>query len=382
VKAVSSIHHPVTAAEPVLLRQHGGLSDAELRRLRLAPERVLDFSSSTNPYGPNPEVLSALGEAAISRYPDSTGLLAREALAAANGVEADRIVLGNGAADLLWTLARCLLRPGQRALIAAPTFAEFPAAARCQGAYVDELYARPEAGFALDLEALSERARETAARVLYLCSPNTPTGSVVPAQWIARWAEQHPELWVVLDQSFLSLSECWAEASLRQPSNVATVRSLTKDHGIPGVRVGYVLAAAELCRTLEASRPAWSTSAFAQVAVGAAVRSGDFVVESRERLLADRRALVGALAAMGIETLPTRASFLVARVPDVAGLRSRLLERHAIVVRDCASFGLPGFMRLAARPADQRERLLNALEAERHATPARAARRNESSEPG
>jgi histidinol-phosphate/aromatic aminotransferase/cobyric acid decarboxylase-like protein len=118
------------------------------------------------------------------------------------------------------------------------------------------------------------------------------------------------------------------------------------------------------------------------VAVSAAVRSGEFVVESRERLLEDRRALVGALAAMGIETLPTRANFLVARVPDVAGLRSRLLERHAIVVRDCASFGLPGFMRLAARPEAERRRLLNALDAERHATSARAAHRSKSSEPG
>jgi histidinol-phosphate/aromatic aminotransferase/cobyric acid decarboxylase-like protein len=379
---VSTITPPVTASEPVLLRQHGGLADAELRRLGLAPERVLDFSSSTNPYGPNPELLRALAGAAISRYPDSTALLAREALAATIEVEAERIVLGNGAADLLWTLARCLLRPGQRALMAAPTFAEFPAAARCQGAQVDELYARPEAGFALDLEALSERARETAARVLYLCSPNTPTGGVVPAEWIARWAEQHPELWVVLDQSFLSLSECWAEASLRQPANVAIVRSLTKDHGIPGVRVGYVLASAELCRTLEASRPAWSTSAFAQVAAIAAAHSGEFVVESRARLLEDRRALVRALAAMGVETLPTRATFLVARVPDVAGLRSRLLERHAILVRDCASFGLPGFMRLAARPEHERKRLLSALEAERRATSTRGARLSDSGEPG
>jgi histidinol-phosphate/aromatic aminotransferase/cobyric acid decarboxylase-like protein len=102
----------------------------------------------------------------------------------------------------------------------------------------------------------------------------------------------------------------------------------------------------------------------AQAAALACCRSLEFVRESRERLLDDRRSLAQALATLGIESLPSQVNFLLARVPQVSELRARLLARHQILVRDCASFGLPGFLRLAARPAPDRARLLAALRAE------------------
>jgi histidinol-phosphate/aromatic aminotransferase/cobyric acid decarboxylase-like protein len=358
--------------EPV---RHGGLQEAELRALGLSPDAVLDFSSSTNPYGPDPAVLRALASTRIDRYPDPTALRAREALGERCGVDASQIVLGNGAAELLWSLARCLLAPGESALIAEPTFSEFRSAASCIGARVLEWRSRPEHGFAIDLAALSARALETAAaaapeqpRAVYLCSPNTPTGSALPAlaigAWASEWATRAPAACIVLDQSFLSLSERWQDAEVALPGNVVAVRSLTKDHGIPGVRLGYLIGPAALCRRLEASRPAWSTSALAQAAAIACCNSGPFVRESRERLLDDRRQLAADLGALGIESVPSQANFLLARVPQVAALRARLLARHQILVRDCASFGLPGFLRLGARPEADRARLLAALRAE------------------
>jgi histidinol-phosphate/aromatic aminotransferase/cobyric acid decarboxylase-like protein len=118
---------------------------------------------------------------------------------------------------------------------------------------------------------------------------------------------------------------------------------------------------------VEANRPAWSTSAFAQAAAVACAGCSSFVADSRRRLLEDRRALASDLAALGIEALRSRATFLLARAADVARLRSNLLARHSILIRDCESFGLPGFMRLAAKPAADRARLISALEAERSA---------------
>ena len=351
--------------------RHGGLQEAELRALGLSPDAVLDFSSSTNPYGPDPAVVRALESARIDRYPDPTALRAREALAERCGVAASQIVLGNGAAELLWSLARCLLAAGESALIAEPTFSEFRSAASCIGARVEEWRSRPEESFALDLEALSARALCAASagplgapRAVYLCSPNTPTGTTLPAATIAGWAARHSASTIVLDQSFLSLSERWQDADVKLPGNVVAVRSLTKDHGIPGVRLGYLIGPAALCHALESSRPAWSTSALAQAAALACCGSGEFVRESRERLLDDRRRLAADLAGIGIESVPSQANFLLARVPQSSELRARLLGRHQILVRDCASFGLPGFLRLGARPAADRARLLAALSSE------------------
>jgi histidinol-phosphate/aromatic aminotransferase/cobyric acid decarboxylase-like protein len=345
-------------------RVHGGLHDAELRALNLCAEQVLDFSSSTNPYGPHPAVVQALRAAAIERYPDSSACAARQALGRLLSLPPEQLVLGNGAAELLWTLARTLLGPGQRALIVEPTFCEFRAAARASGACVSEWRSRAERSFAIDLGAISEQARVAAAKVIYLCSPNTPTGTALAASEICAWASGHPELTLVLDQSFLSLSTRFEDAAVRMPANVACVRSLTKDHGIPGVRVGYLIASPELCLALEASRPAWTTSAFAQAATLACCERGAFVAESRARLLEDRRELEVDLHALGIETVDSVATFLLARVPRVTRLRSRLLSVHRILVRDCESFGLPGFMRVAAKPAADRQRLVEALRAE------------------
>lgn len=353
------------ATSAVPTRVHGGLHDAELEVLGLAADDVLDFSSSTNPYGPAPRVLRALQEAAIGRYPDSSGRRARQVLSASVGVAPDELVLGNGAADLLWSLARAWLAPGRRVLIVEPTFSEFRAAVRAIGAEAHEWRSQPSDGFRVDLDAISERVRATGASALYLCSPNTPTGSSLPAHEIAEFARRHRELWIVLDQSFLSLSERHGDAAVHLPDNVACVRSLTKDHGIPGVRVGYVLAAPALCDAIEAGRPAWTTSAFAQAAAIACSECSEFVRESRERILADRRALERALEELGVPCFPSVTAFVLARVPEVARLRARLLERHHIVVRDCASFGLDGFLRLGAKPPPARQRLIAALTAER-----------------
>lgn len=345
-------------------RAHGGLDEAELGALGLAPDALLDFSASTNPYGPSPDMQRALQEAAVGRYPDVRGHRARQALSAASGAALEELVLGNGAADLLWSLARCLLGRGQRVCIVEPTFSEFRSAARSLGAPISEWRSRAEDAFALDLGAVSQQVRATGATVLYVCQPNTPTGQTASAAALHDFAAAHPELCLVLDQSFLSLSEHHADAAVRFPHNVVRVRSLTKDHGIPGVRVGYAIARPELCRAIEAGRPAWTTSAFAQAAVLQCCREAAFVEQSRQRLLQDRRELARGLASLGIEAFPSTTTFLLARAPDLARLRPRLMTRHHVVVRDCTSFGLPGFMRLGAKPAEARARLFAALREE------------------
>jgi len=158
--------------------------------------------------------------------------------------------------------------------------------------------------------------------------------------------------------------ERFAEVALAPPVNVACIRSLTKDFAIPGVRVGYVVAAPALIARVEHGRPAWTTSAAAQAAAIAACGSGAFVADSRGRLLAARAELAAGLAAIGLGPAPSSTGFLIVRTGDARGVRRRLLARHRIVVRDCASFGLPEHIRLAARAAPDRERVIAALRQE------------------
>jgi histidinol-phosphate aminotransferase len=345
-------------------RTHGGLPRGELRALGIAAEDVVDFSVSCNPYGPCAAVVDAIRAAPIERYPDPAATEAREALAAVAGVARDQIVLGNGAAELLWTLASVLVRPGDAVVIVEPAFGELRAAAKDAGARICEWRARADDGFAVDLAAVGDVLGTCRARLAYVCAPGTPTGAAVPAAGLAALAAAHPATTFVVDQSFLALSARHADADVRLPDNAICVRSLTKDHAIPGVRVGYALGASALIVRVEHGRAAWTTGAAAQAAAIAACATGSFVADSRARLLAERVQLVAMLGSLGLAAAPSSTGFVAVRTGDASGVRRRLLARHRLLVRDCSSFGLPEHIRLAARSAADRERLRAALLAE------------------
>lgn len=340
-------------------RVHGGLDPEELRALGLRADRVIDFSVNVNPYGPCAPLIEALRAAPLDVYPDPRARAARQAWADVLDTSFERIAVGHGAADLFWAIARALLRPRQRVVIAEPTFSEFRTAALAAGASLDLQWARAEDGFRVDLAAL--RARAAGAAALYLCTPNNPTGVHVAAAEIAELAQALPATWLVLDQSFLALSEHAAEARVRLPRNVLCVRSLTKDFALPGLRIGLLIAARELVARVEAARPTWSTSAPAQAAIAAAARAQGFVEESYAKLRRDRARLVGVLGAAGLAPQPAASSvFQLVSVGEAARFRRRLLQR-GIALRDCSSFGLPDHVRVAVRPERDLEVLREAL---------------------
>ncbi len=340
-------------------RVHGGPRLAELRALGVDPRRLVDYSVNVNPYGPCPAVLEAIRSAPVDRYPDPDATEVREALAARWRVPPGRVSFGNGASELLWALAAAVLR-GRRLLVVEPTFGEVRAAAEGAGARVLTWRIGEERGFVPDVEAISGALRRERADVVALCAPMSPTGAPFAHDDVLRLARAHDDVLFVLDESFLALSDRYEDLDRTLPDHVLRLRSLTKDHAIPGVRAGYLLAPEPIVAAIEAARPAWPTGTVAQAAGYAAVASEAFVAESRGRLREDRRALEAGLRALGLEPFPSVAPYLAFRSADAGALRRRLLARD-LLVRDCASFGLEGLVRVAARPAPQRERLLAAL---------------------
>jgi histidinol-phosphate aminotransferase len=352
-----------TDDDGVLPRVHGGVSLDELAELGIDLRETVDFSASINPYGPCPAVLHAARACHFDRYPDPSAAALRRALAGAYGIAPHRIVVGNGAADLLWTLAHLLVQPGAAVVISEPTFAEFRSAVLAAKGRVLTSRAAEQRQFAADVDAIEALAFANQAAVVYLASPNTPVGTRVPVERIAAMAERLPQTTIVLDQAFVSLSDHPGDEKIDVPDNVVRVRSLTKDHAIAGLRLGYVLASAELAGRLESSRAPWMTNAVAEAAGIAAVRANLFVEETRALLRIDRDELGAGLRDLGLAPLPSTACFLTVAVPASAALRRRLLVR-GILVRDCTSFGMPNFIRLSARPRADRERLFAALREE------------------
>jgi histidinol-phosphate/aromatic aminotransferase/cobyric acid decarboxylase-like protein len=346
-------------------RSHGGLIDRELIALGLSPDDVLDVSVNTNPYGPCDAVVKATRAAAMDRYPDPTAWPAREAIARCVGTSPDRVVLGNGAADLLWSLVRTLLPRGRAAVVVEPAFSEFGAAVVAAGGRVAPWRALVEDGFAVDLDAVADVACRAEAALVYVCNPANPTGVSVGVAAVDRFARENPSLMVVLDESFILLSENAGDERRQLADNVVRVRSMTKEHTLAGVRVGYLVATQEVALRVEHARPPWTTSAFAQAAAIAATRERAFVDDSRVRLLADRDRIAGQLRTMGFAPLPSSTFFFLVPTRNASEARARMLELHRVLVRDCTSFGLPGHIRVCARPGADDDRILSAFVAER-----------------
>ncbi|MBV9357957.1 MAG: histidinol-phosphate aminotransferase family protein [Chloroflexi bacterium] len=327
---------------------HGSVGASELARLGLLPREVVDFSVNTNPLGPAPTVLAAIGSADWSRYPGDDEWPLRRTLAERAGVEAAQVVLGNGSAELLWLVALASLRPGERAAIVGPTFGEYARAARVVGAEVYQVEAP---------------AAATDARVLFLCNPNNPTGAYRQLDEITRLLDDAPDRLLVLDEAYTGfVDERWPSEPLLRRGNLVILRSMTKDHALPGLRLGYALATPDVALALEAVRPPWSVNAGA-LRAGLAALEPDALAHlagGRAVVRAARRQLTEGLQALGYRVWPSRANFLLVEVGDGARLRQALLP-HGLVVRDCGSFGLAGCVRIACREEEDCRRLLEVL---------------------
>ncbi len=292
---------------------HGGDGVRLARALGLDPSLILDLSMSLNPLAPDPTPTLASHLDSLSRYPDTTD--ATLALADAIGVERSRLLLTNGGAEAI-ALVGAELRRG----------------------WVDEpdfsLYRR-------HLEALEVGAPR------FRSNPHNPTGRLAGAG-------ESAEVW---DEAFYPLATgLWTRGDA--DSGAIVVGSLTKILACPGLRLGYVLGPDEdLVSGLAARQPRWSVGAVAAAALPQLLESVDLASWARG-IAALRGQLSALLVASGLRPRPSDASYML--VDGGAGLREALAP-HGVVVRDCASFGMPGSVRIAVPDARGLERLEGAL---------------------
>lgn len=341
---------------------HGGPDEDELAALGWRPQDVLDFSASVNPFGPPPGVREALASCDVTSYPDRYASSLRRALAEREGVSPAQVVAGGGAAQLIWAIALSYLRPDDVAFVVGPTFGEYRVASQLMAARVVEWRAAAEQSFALDVVALRAALVAAAPRVVWLCNPNNPTGVYAPAGLLADLRAAAPEALWVLDEAYRPfVAEPWDSRPLVAAGNVLLLRSLTKDCALPGLRLGYALAAPAVCAALARSLPPWSVSAPAIAAGLAALARHDRVEASLAALREETAWLRVALLDRGWRVLPSATNFLLVQVGDAAAFRAGLLAGQRIQVRDCASFGLPDCIRIGTRTRPDNERLLAAM---------------------
>jgi threonine-phosphate decarboxylase len=345
--------------------EHGGDIYGIARELGRSPGELVDFSASINPLGFPPGLPAALAAALaeVVHYPDRRCTALREELAACHGLSPDEILVGNGSTELIYLLPRAL-RP-RRGLIVAPAFSEYHKALQAAGAEVHWHYTAAADGF-----TLREPVDPGEADLVFLANPASPSGALLPPLEMAAAVRRLSArgAWVVLDEAFIDfVEEASLKTELARMPRLLILRSFTKFFGIPGIRLGYLLAAPELVARVAAVQEPWSVSTLAQAAGRACLRDRDFMARSREMVQAARERFLRQLSALhGLQVFPSAANYLLLRITapglTAADLRRRLLLR-GLIVRDASNFpGLDeGFVRVAVRRPEDNDRLAAAL---------------------
>jgi histidinol-phosphate aminotransferase len=340
---------------------HGGLRTDELRAFGLGPADVLDFSASVNPLGPSPRVREALAGLDLAHYPDPDCLELTEALARRHNVAPDHVLCGNGASELIHLAVRVFVHGGQRAVAFTPTFGEFERACGLVGASVFPWRANPDRGFQWNLRNKADVLRRVTPPLVYLCNPNNPTGAYLDQASVRSVVEGLIGGPMLLDEAYVNFVEGpWDATPLARRGRVILLRSMTKDYGLAGLRLGYVVAHPDAIAAMRRLQPEWSVSAAAQVA-GLAALADEAHLRRSIALLRDAKVeLVSALEQASFRVHQGSANFVMIHVGDAARWRIGLLER-GIAVRDCTSFGLPEWIRVAVRTPEENRRLMETL---------------------
>lgn len=340
---------------------HGGVDAAELLQFGIDPAQVVDFSANQSPLGASPLVAPALAAATLDAYPDRDARPLAAAIAAHHGVDAEQVLVGNGSTELIRLIAQLALRPGDVTLAVAPTFGEYAVATELAGAAYETFLLTPDDEFRIDIGALGTELIRLRPAICWWCAPNNPTGSICAPDCLARLVQTLSGTLFVFDEAYCDLLAApqWT-ANLLASDNLMVLRSMTKAWGMAGLRLGYALGSAALMRPLRAAKPPWNVNACAQAAGLAALADQQHYARTLDLLRQEKSVLVNGLRAQGWMVLPSAASFFLVHVGDAAQVKNALLP-HNCLVRDCASFGLPEYIRISPRLPEQNQRLLDAF---------------------
>ena len=299
-------------------------------RYGIAAGDVVKLDGNENPYGPSPRALAAIsGELPLHRYPDPDQRRLRAAFGERHGIEADAIVAGAGSDEIIDLVFRVFVEPGDRVVVASPTFGMYAFDARLAGAEVVDV-PRREADWSLDADALAAAA--SGAKAVLIPSPNNPTGGLLPPEVLERLLALRAL--VVVDEAYIEFAgdENHGDPSLVRraaegDAPLIVLRTFSKWGGLAGMRVGYGVMPPAIAAVLMECKQPYGVSVASEAAALATLEDIELLNDRAREIAGDRDRLADELRATGwIEPAPSQANFMLCRVleGDGASLREAL----------------------------------------------------------
>lgn len=336
------------------VRRAAALAEIQRYEPHAGPPCEIELSDSTSQWGTPPAARRAI-EDAVARsyqYPSLYGDALKAAAAAYIGVAPENVVTGCGSDDVIDSTLGAFSAPGDRIAFCSPTFVMVPVFSKLHGLEPVEIPFRDD--WSIDTEALIA----SDARIIYICSPNNPTGSPVSRASIDQVVRAFDGL-VIVDEAYAEFSGMTVAADAPGWNRVVAIRTFSKAFGLAGLRAGYGVASATLIREIEKVRGPYTLNRLAETAATVALREdAAWVREVAAEAVHNRDRLTRELRSLGLQPLESAANFLCVPVPD-ANRWAAALRDEGIAVRGFRNLPRIGdALRIAVAPWTQLERLL------------------------
>lgn len=351
-----SLARPSVLTQPVY--QPGKPIDYVARELGLDPATIIKLASNENPFGPSPMAVVAAQRALEhgELYPDGGCVELREKLATTRGLSPEQFVVGNGSNEIIELLGHAFLGAGDEVVMGAPAFVVYKLVTLLFGARAVEV---PLRDWKHDLPRIAA-AVTGRTKLVYVCSPNNPTGTANPEAELLAFARALPEHVIcVIDEAYAEYLEPAPDLRglIREGRKVVCLRTFSKIFGLASLRIGYGYGSTEVCGLLNRVRQPFNVNAIAQAAATAALDDREFAARCARDNRAGLVQLEGGCRELGLEFVPSVANFMLVKVGDGMRVFEQLQER-GVIVRPVTSYGLPEWVRVTVGTREQNERLL------------------------
>lgn len=339
-----------------------GVTDDELKKL-YGLKRVVKLNANENALGPSPKAIEAIQQElyALHHYPDGSSELLRKAIAEYHGLKLRNVLVGNGSDDIIKLISETFLNPGDEIVSPSPSFSQYGFGAAVMGATVVQVPLNND--FSYDVEGLLHAVTDR-TKIVYLCTPNNPTGTILTEQQVHWLLTRLPETTVVVADlaynDYSTDSTRFVEyPELFDDPRIVVLHTFSKLYGLAGLRVGYGLAHPELWDFVNRVREPFNVNRVAQRAAAAALQDTSHRVRSREHAEKSRAFFSEAAEQLKIEMAPTEANFALLQIPSAKHV-SELLMEHGVMVR--TGFGLENHVRVTFGTHEENQAWFEAMQ--------------------
>ena len=313
-------------------------SDFNLRK-----EDIIKLGSNENPWGPSPKAMKAIEDEikSINRYPESQLKELVSEIAKYAGVKDSQVIIGgDGADEIIDVLAKTFIDEGDEFIVPLPSYMYYEYLLQQYGAkpvYAKWNLEKNELDVDSIFDAITDRTK-----MMFLCSPNNPTGTLIDKEVLIDIASKNPEILIVIDEAYFEYSEVTNRDLINEFDNIFIIRTMSKVLGLAGMRIGYGLACEEIIEYMHRIKPVFSLTRLSFVAALNTFKDTEYIEDSIKKGIESRQYLYDEVSKIdGLHVFPSKSNFMLIDVRKTGFTASELaleLMKNGIIVRDCTSF--------------------------------------------